>query len=363
MKVGAACPRWFAWLAAFFIFTPTDLQGSQRRGDKRVIAYNKIASRRVWIICRMPARQGAKRNIISFNPCSCSPFCAVLVIGAPSRWPSFNRRGIVSGASFKRRGAVSGPASDDQATIIHCSGRALCRPRTQRTYKYHANVHPLQGVSLRGRPQPTNNQRASIPHTTHSRDARSSVRKRRGAVSESCFNRRGTVSGPSFNGRGVVSGPSFNRRGAVSGHASDDQATIIHCSGRALCRPRTQRTYKYHANVHPLQGVSLRGRPQPTNNQRASIPHNPPVGTLVRASASGEAPSRGPVVCTHTTHKYRAPQPHPTCRDALRASASGETPHQVRLPTCQSLIYFWGAYLPCIWLCASKMLVNLFEAE
>ena len=359
----------------------------------------------------MPARQGARRNIISFNPCSCSPFCAVLVIGgAPSRGPvsmggapsqgpvsrggapsrgqfqwerhrlgvSFNGRGTVSGSCclHTQRTNIASPnrippvgtlvrasASVGQATIIHCSGRALCRPRTQRTYKYNANVHPLQGVSLRGRPLPTNNQRASIPHTTHSRDARSSVRKRRGAISGPSFNGRGAVSGPSFNGRGVVSGPSFNRRGAVSGHASDDQATIIHCSGRALCRPRTQRTYKYHANVHPLQGVSIRGRPQPTNNQRASIPHNPPVGTLVRASASGEAPSRGPVVCTHTTHKYRAPQPHPTCRDALRASASGETPHQVRLPTCQSLIYFWGAYLPCIWLCASKMLVNLFEAE
>ena len=161
MKVGAACPRWFAWLAAFCIFTSIDLQGSQRRGDKRVIAYYKITSRRVWIICRMPAGQGAKRNVISFNPCNCSPLCAVLVIGgAPSRGPSFNRRGTISRPSFNGRGAVSGPASDDQATIIHCSGRALCRPRTQRTYKYHANVHPMQGVSLRGRPQPTNNQRA-----------------------------------------------------------------------------------------------------------------------------------------------------------------------------------------------------------
>ena len=47
----------------------------------------------------------------------------------------------------------------------------------------------------------------------------------------------------------------------------------------------------------------------------------------------------------------------------LGASASGGAPHRVRSPTCQSLIYFWGAYLPCIWLCASKMLVNLFEAE
>ena len=136
---------------------PIDLQGSQRRGDRRVSAYNKITSRRVWIICRMPARQGAKRNIISFNPCNCSPFFAVLVIGgSPSRGPV-----SIGGASSRD------PASDDQATIIHCSGRALCRPRTQRTYKYHANVHPLQGVSLRGRPQPTNNQRASITHTTH----------------------------------------------------------------------------------------------------------------------------------------------------------------------------------------------------
>ncbi len=37
----------------------------------------------------------------------------------------------------------------------------------------------------------------------------------------------------------------------------------------------------------------------------------------------------------------------------LGASASGGAPSRGRSPTCQSLIYFWGAYLPCIWLCAS----------
>ena len=46
----------------------------------------------------------------------------------------------------------------------------------------------------------------------------------------------------------------------------------------------------------------------------------------------------------------------------MRPQASGAVSGG-RSPTCQSLIYFWGAYLPCIWLCASKMLVNLFEAE
>ena len=47
----------------------------------------------------------------------------------------------------------------------------------------------------------------------------------------------------------------------------------------------------------------------------------------------------------------------------LGASASGGSPSRGRSPTCHSLIYFWGAYLPCIWLCASKMLVNPFGAE
>ena len=47
----------------------------------------------------------------------------------------------------------------------------------------------------------------------------------------------------------------------------------------------------------------------------------------------------------------------------LGASASGGAQSRVRSPTCQSLIYFWGAYLQCIWLCASKMLVNPFGAE
>ena len=109
----------------------------------------------------------------------------------------------------------------------------------------------------------------------------------------------------------------------------------------------------------------------------------PNVGTYLGPYAIGGPPSRGPVVCTHTTLKHRAPQPHPTCRDArssvrkrrainevpsckqhigdwhinvgtyLGASAIGGAPSRARSPTCQSLIYFWDAYLPCIWLCAS----------
>ena len=43
--------------------------------------------------------------------------------------------------------------------------------------------------------------------------------------------------------------------------------------------------------------------------------------------------------------------------------AIGGAPDRGRSPTCQSLIYLWGAYLPCIWLGASKMLVNPFGAE
>ena len=109
----------------------------------------------------------------------------------------------------------------------------------------------------------------------------------------------------------------------------------------------------------------------------------PNVGTYLGPYAIGGPPSRGPVVCTHTTHKHRSSQPHPTCRDArssvrkrrainegpsfkrhmgdwhinvgthLGASAIGGAPSRGRTPTCQSLIYFWGTYLPCIWLCAS----------
>ena len=48
----------------------------------------------------------------------------------------------------------------------------------------------------------------------------------------------------------------------VRASANNEQSTNIHCSGRALCRPRTLRTCKYHTNAYPLQGVSLRGRPQ-----------------------------------------------------------------------------------------------------
>ena len=33
-------------------------------------------------------------------------------------------------------------------------------------------------------------------------------------------------------------------------------------AGEDSLRPRTQRTYKYHANVHPLQGVTPCGSPQ-----------------------------------------------------------------------------------------------------
>ena len=53
-----------------------------------------------------------------------------------------------------------------------------------------------------------------------------------------------------------------NCRDARSSVRNRRQSTNIHCSGRALCRPRTQRTYKYHANVHPLRGVSHCGSPQ-----------------------------------------------------------------------------------------------------
>ena len=67
--------------------------------------------------------------------------------------------------------------------------------------------------------------------------------------------------------------------------ANVGQATNIHCSGRALCRPRTHRTYKYHADVHPLQGVSLRGRPQ------AVMIHNLLVGCRNLRSSLEEAHS------------------------------------------------------------------------
>ncbi len=97
--------------------------------------------------------------------------------------------------------------------------------------------------------------------------------------------RRSAVSGTSLNGRGAVSGPSFNRRSAVSGAASDDQATIIHCSGRALCRPRTQRTCKYHANAYPPQGVAPCGLPQ------AVMIHNLLVGCRNLCSSLEEVDS------------------------------------------------------------------------
>ena len=127
----------------------------------------------------MPARQGAKRNVISFNPCSCSPFCAVLVIGeSPYRGP------------------------------VSMGGRRL---------------------------------------------------------------------GVQFQWEGHHLGVQFQ----WEGHRLGAQL-FVHTQRTKIARPN----------------------------------RIPPVGTLVRASASGEAPSRGPVVCTYTTHKHRATQPHPTCRDA-----------------------------------------------
>ena len=157
----------------------------------------------------------------------------------------------------------------------------------------------------------------------------------------------------------AVSGANFNRRGAVSG------ASCLHTQRTNIARPN----------------------------------HIPPVGTLVRASASGGAPSRGPVsmgeapsrgpqvrikqrlstvvaapcaglapsehtnitlTYTHcracpfvTVRNQRTINEHqfltqPTVGTLVRASASRGSPHRVRSPTCQSLIYFWGAYLPCI---------------
>ena len=51
------------------------------------------------------------------------------------------------------------------------------------------------------------------------------------------------------------------------------------------CRPRTQRTYKYHANVHPLQGVTPCGLPQ------AVMIHNLLVGCRNLRSSLEEAHS------------------------------------------------------------------------
>ena len=56
-------------------------------------------------------------------------------------------------------------------------------------------------------------------------------------------------------------------------------------AGEDSLRPRTQRTSKYHANVPPLQGVSLRGRPQ------AVMIHNLLVGCWNLRSSLEEAHS------------------------------------------------------------------------
>ena len=104
---------------------------------------------------------------------------------------------------------------------ISCSGRALCRPRKQRTINEHQFLtHP------------------------NIRDARSSVRKRR-------------------------------------------QATNIHCSGRALCRPRTSEQSTSINSSHILI-VGTLVRASATNEQSTSInsSHILTVGTLVRASAN-----------------------------------------------------------------------------
>ena len=95
------------------------------------------------------------------------------------------------------------------------------------------------------------------------------------------------------------------------------------------------------------------------------------VGRLVRASASEEQSMRCPSFKRgkggwRIQRRSSYAQPYNYILNVgtyLGASASGGAPHRGRSPACQSLIYFWGAYLQCIWLCASKMLVNPFGAE
>ena len=112
-------------------------------------------------------------------------------------------------------------------------------------------------------------QKTFHPHSTpDSRDARSSIRKQRistvvavpcaGLASSEHTNI--TLTYTHCRVRSLVA--ARNRRGTVSVFASDDQTMNIHCSGRALCRPRKQRTYKYHANAYPLQGAASCGCPQ-----------------------------------------------------------------------------------------------------
>ena len=71
----------------------------------------------------------------------------------------------------------------------------------------------------------------------------------------------------------------------VRASANVGQATNVHCSGRALCRPRKQRTYKYHANAYPSQGVTPCGLPQ------AVMIHNLLVGCRNLRSSLEEAHS------------------------------------------------------------------------
>ena len=79
--------------------------------------------------------------------------------------------------------------------------------------------------------------------------------------------------------------PPPDSRDARSSVRNRRQATNIHCSGRALCRPRILRTCKYHANVHPLQGVTPCGLPQ------AVMIHNLLVGCRNLRSSLEEAHS------------------------------------------------------------------------
>ena len=107
--------------------------------------------------------------------------------------------------------------------------------------------------------------------------------------------RRSAVAGTSFNGRGTVSGASFKRRGAVSGSQviiKQRLSTVVAapCAGLAPSE-HTNITLTYtHCKACPFVAV----RYQRTINEHQFLTQ-PTVGTLVRASASGGAPSRGQV--------------------------------------------------------------------